>query len=135
MVLLARHMPDLSEFRPVRVGRAFRTPLFLGLLAAELFACASCRSQQPATGPSAASHPSTMIARAADPPPPNEVDRLSELHPILKDLLSSYSAKEGDGHRGDEFAMLASQLDQTRFGESLFGLFGTRTHPADRATE
>jgi hypothetical protein len=43
-----------------------------------------------------------------------------------------YRAMEGDGHRSDEFAKLASRLDETCFG----GFFvQTRTRPADRATE
>ncbi len=102
-----------------------------GILLVALLPCASCRSKPPSTCPSAGALPIAAATLSTEPAPPNSTDRLSALHPSLKSRWLTYLAKEGDAHRSDAFDQVASELDHTCFSESS----GTRTHPADRATE
>lgn len=91
----------------------------LGLLIALLVAAASCQSHRPPPRPT-----ETL--------PPNDVQRLSDRYPDLKQQWLAYRAKEGDGNRGDAFSNVAMRLDQTCFTGSPVS---TRTRPADRASE
>lgn len=80
----------------------------LGLLLFLPTLCSSCHQPASATGPTAG------IIATSEPSAPNAVARLSSIEPRLHDVWRSYVTTEGDSHRGDQFAQVASALDYMR---------------------